>query len=142
MEMTNKSDMAAKLESLLMDEEFSSTILKATSIKEIVGILHNNGIEATEEELQSCGEQAMAILKKDGYISEDGELSLELLDNVAGGKIGGKVMLAGVGMMGVALASDYLAGACAVALVSNPAGWFFGGAAVLLYGAYLVGKKR
>lgn len=142
MEMTNKSDMVAKLESLLMDEEFSSAILKATSIKEIVGILHNNGIEATEAELQSCGEQAMAILKKDGYISEDGELSLELLDNVAGGKIGGKVMLAGAGMMGVALASDCLAGACAVALVSNPVGWFFGGASVLLYGAYLAGRRR
>lgn len=140
--MSSTSEMAAKLESLLMDEEFSATILKATSIKEIVEILRSNGIEATEEELQECGEQAMAILKKDGYLSEDGELTEEMLENVAGGGIGGKVMLAGAGMMGLALASDFLAGACAVALVSNPVGWFFGGAAVLLYGAYLVGRKR
>lgn len=140
--MTNQSEMAAKLESLLMDEEFSATILKATTIKEIVDILRENDIEVTEDDLQACGEQAMAILKKDGYISEDGELSEQVLESVAGGGIGGKVMLAGAGMMGLALASDFLAGACAVALVSNPAGWFFGGAAVLLYGAYLVGKKK
>ena len=140
--MTNNVEIATKLESLLMNEEVSATILKATSIKEIVGILHDHGIEVSEADLQACGEDAMAILKKDGYISEYGELSETLLEGVVGGRIGGKVMLAGAGAMGLALASDYLAGACAVALVSNPAGWFFGGAAVLLYGAYLVGRKK
>ena len=140
--MNSNSEMAARLEALLMDEEFSSTLLEATSIREITELLRSNGIEATEEELQACGEQAISILKRDGYISEDGELTEKMLEQVAGGKVGGKVMLAGVGMMGLALASDYLAGAFAVALVSNPAGWFFGGIAVLLYGAYLVGRKR
>ena len=140
--MTENLEMGTKLEMLLMEEEFSAKILQACSLTEIVGILRDHGIEATEEALQACGDQGMDILKKDGYLSEDGELSEQMLDAVAGGKIGGKVMLAGAGMIALALASDFLAGACAVALVSNPVGWFFGGVAVLLYGAYLVGRKR
>lgn len=140
--MSNNVEMAAKLEALLMDEDASAVILKATSLKEIAEFLCSNGIEVTEAELQDCGNQAVAILKQDGYLSEDGELSEKMLENVSGGKIGGKVMFAGAGMMAIALTSDYLAGACAVALVSNPAGWFIGGIAVLTYGAYLVSKKR
>ena len=140
--MTTYIETASKLETILMDEEISATILKATSFKEIVDILHVHGIEVTEEELQTCGNDAVSILQKDGYMNADGELDEKLLENVVGGGVGGKVMLAGAGMMALALASDYLAGACAVALVSNPVGWFIGGAAVLVYGAYLVGKKR
>ena len=140
--MTTNTAIATKLETILMDEEISATLLKATSFEEIVEILKVHGIEVTKEELQACGEDAMAILQKDGYLDADGELDEKLLENVVGGRIGGKVMLVGAGMMGLALASDFLAGACAVALVSNPAGWFIGGAAVLVYGAYLVGKKK
>lgn len=140
--MTANMEMAAKLEMLLMEEEFNARVLQACSLAEIVGILREHGVETTVEELQACGDQGMDILKQDGYISEDGELSEKMLDAVAGGKIGGKVMLAGAGMITVALASDFLAGACAVALVSNPVGWFFGGVALVVLGAYLVGKKR
>lgn len=136
-------EMTAKLEALLSDEEFSEKALQATSIEEIAKLLQDNGIDATAEELQKCGEEAVEILKKDGYLLEDGELSEKMLDMVSGGKkLGKNAMWAGAGMIALALASDYLAGACAVALVSNPAGWFFGGVALMCYGAYRIGKKR
>ncbi len=139
--MSTNIATATKMETILMDEEISAALLKATSFKEIVEILRGQGIEATEEELEACGNDAMAILRKDGYMDADGELDERVLEHVVGG-IGGKVMLVGAGMMALALASDFLAGACAVALVSNPAGWFIGGVAVLVFGAYLVSKKK
>lgn len=131
-----------KLMELLQHEEFYEKVIKATSLAEEVKILHENGINITEEELQKCGELGVDMLKKEGFISEDGEVNVDVLDRVAGGKIGGTVMLGGATMVGTALASDYLAGACAVGLVSNPVGWFFGGVAVMVAGAYLIGKKK
>ena len=44
--------------------------------------------------------------------------------------------------MAVALLSDYCAGAFAVAIVSNPVGWFFGGAALMVAGSYVIGRSK
>lgn len=137
--MTN--EMKQKLQELLQDEEFSKKVIMATSIPEEVKLLKENGIDVSERELQACGDEAMAILLQDGYISEDGELSEEVLEQVSGGR-SWKLAALGAGMMGTALLSDYLAGACAVALVSNPVGWFFGGAAVLVASGYIIGRSR
>lgn len=134
-------EMKTKLQELLKDEEFSRRVILATSLTEEVNLLKEYGIEISEAELQSYGEQAMDILKEDGFISEDGELSDEILEQVSGGK-GWRLAALGAGMMGTALLSDYLAGACAFALVSNPIGWFFGGAAVLMASAVVIGKSR
>ena len=97
-----------------------------------------------EDELRACGEKGAAILTEEGYISEDGELSPKMLEMVAGGKCsGGSALIKfGVGMMGVALLSDYLAGAAAIALVSNPVGWFFGGMALIIAGGYVIANSR
>ena len=135
-------EMQAKLRELLQDEDFSNKVIMATSYEEEVAILKEYGIEISEEELRSYGEEGMAHLKEEGYISEDGELSPEMLEQVAGGKSAGlRLIGGGVGMMGLALASDYLAGVCAVALVSNPLGWFVGGMAVCLAGGYVLSKE-
>ncbi len=133
--------MKTKLQELLKDEEFSRRVILATSLTEEVNLLKEYGIEISENELQSYGEQAMDILKEDGFISEDGELSDDILEQVSGGK-GWRLAALGAGMMGTALLSDYLAGACAFALVSNPVGWFFGGAAVLMASAVVIGRSR
>ena len=140
----SQREMGERLNKLMEEEEFSQAILKATSFEEVADVLHEYGIEVSVEDLQRSGNEAVEQLKEDGLIAEDGELSQELLEEVTGGKLsaGGKTVLAGVGMMGVGLASDYLAGACAVALVSNPLGWFVGGVAVAFLGAYMIGRSR
>ena len=134
-----------KMQALLENEEIMNQVMTATSLEAEVEILHENGIEITVDELKACGDEGMAVLKDAGYIGEDGELSMEMLENVSGGKglsIGGKMIVTGVGMSAVALASDYLAGACAVALVSNPVGWFFGGIAVATLGVYVLSRSK
>lgn len=44
--------------------------------------------------------------------------------------------------MAVALLSDYCAGAFAVAIVYNSVGWFFGGAALMVAGSYVIGRSK
>lgn len=135
------AEMQKKLQVLLEnDEEFGKKVISATSISEEVSLLKEYGIDISEDELQQYGDMALKILKDDGYISEDGELSEKMLESVSGGK-GWKIAGLGLGMMGTALLSDYLAGACAVAIVSNPAGWFIGGIAVCCAGAIIIGKS-
>ena len=140
--MTN--EMQKKLRELLTDEDFSKRAIMATSYSEEVELLKEYGIEISEEELKAYGDEVITILKEDGYISEDDELSSEILEQVSGGRgnPGWSLMGLGVTGMGIGLASDYLAGACAVGLVSNPLGWFIGGAALLLAGGYVLTRKK
>ena len=62
-------------EELSRNEEFKSKLENAQSVSELVEILREYGIETTEEELEAA------------YAAQEGELSEENLEDVAGGCI-------------------------------------------------------
>ena len=138
--MTN--DTSAKIRDLMTNEEFYDTVMNTNlSPDELHDLLKEHGVDISAEELVEFSKQGVNQIIEAGYITEDGELSEEALEAVSGGR-GKTLAKAGAAAMGLALLSDYCAGAFAVAIVSNPAGWFFGGAALLVAGAYVIGKER
>ena len=141
--MTN--EMTTKIRELMSDEEFFETVMNDNlSAEELHELLKEHDVEISAEELVELSKQGVNQIVEAGYITEDGELSEDALEAVAGGgkKAGKTMIVAGAGAMGVALLSDACAGAFAVAIVSNPVGWFFGGAALMVAGAYVVGRSK
>ncbi len=69
-----------KLEALLENEAFAEKLQGMDSIEEVVAALKEKGVEGTVEELKELLEQ---VIKLPGA----GELDLDALDSVAGGRI-------------------------------------------------------
>ena len=120
MENMNFTD---KIYELANNKEFMDKIHKTTSIEDYQKLLSEYGVETTAEELKS-GFEKMGPL-----FSDDGELSIEALDMVAGGRVnaltnlglGGQIACTLVIMAGAATPVGWYLAACgcgAVALAS------------------------
>ncbi|MBQ8398728.1 MAG: hypothetical protein IJX08_02040 [Clostridia bacterium] len=80
-----------KMEELLTNEDFAAKIEEAGSYENAHKLFVENGVDVSYEEFSSFIRQSGDAMKAHGYVSEDGELSAELLELVSGGGIGGKV---------------------------------------------------
>ena len=99
-----------KVQELANDKEFVEKVHKTASIEEYQKLLCAYGVETTVEELKSGLEQMAPLF------SEDGELSAEALDMVAGGGVN---FLTGLSFTGqVACTLVMMAGA------ATPVGWY------------------
>ena len=92
-----------QMEALLNNEAFQDQVAEVSSKDELMELFRDNGIEISEEEFDALGQKGISILKETGHMSDDGELSAEMLDMVAGGGKIGKALLC----FGLAAASAY-----------------------------------
>ncbi|MCI6434018.1 MAG: hypothetical protein MR828_04505 [Clostridiales bacterium] len=104
-------NMNEKLQDLMNNKEFMESIHKTASIEEYQQLLAANGINTTVEELKAGFEQVSSL------VGENGELSVEVLDAVAGGRGVNVLTHLGVwGQIGCTLAM--------MACATNPVGWY------------------
>ena len=69
----NKQEMIEKVQALMQDEQFKEKLSQAEDLEAMAALFRNEGFEITGEDLKAAVEQ------------QDGELSEENLENVAGG---------------------------------------------------------
>ncbi len=100
-----------KIHELANNKEFMDKIHKTASIEEYQQLLAAHGVDTTVEELKSGLEQMAPLF------GENGELTVEALDVVAGGR--GVNVVTGLGLGGqIACTLVMMAGA------ATPVGWF------------------
>ena len=83
--MMNEANIK-KMEELLGNEDFAQKIADAGSYDKAYDLFIDNGVEASYEDFLAYIEDCRKIMIENGMISEDGELSVEMLDMVSGGK--------------------------------------------------------
>lgn len=107
------------LNSKVMDEAFLDRLASIGSLDEALKILKDEGIEMTREELAENMDAGEQLLQESGVLTEDGELSEEALEAVAGGR-NWKLILLGAVILGVsawwAIPEGILVGAALVYL--------------------------
>lgn len=102
----------AQLEKLMDDEEFAMKIANATSFEGMQKVFADAGVDISIGELIEMRDACAELYKEKGIISEDGELSPEMLEYVSGGKWGGWRYLKAAFAFGAAvLAGPSVAGA-------------------------------
>lgn len=99
-----------KLRELTNNKEFMDNIHKTSSIEEYQQLLAAHGVDTTVEELKSGFEQMSSLF------GENGELTAEALDAVAGGRVNFWTHLGFWGQVGCTLAM--------MACATNPIGWY------------------
>ena len=104
-----------KIRELSSNKEFMDKIHETASIEEYQQLLAAYGVETTVEELKSGFEQIAHLF------GENGELTLEALDAVAGGRVNALTYLSYAGQVGCTLVM--MAGA------ANPIAWGVAGIA-------------
>lgn len=104
-----------KVRELSDNKEFMEKVHKTTSIEEYQQLLAEYGVDTTVEELMSGFEQVYSLC------DENGELTAEVLDTVAGGRVNALTYLGFGGQVGCTLAM--------MAAASGPVGWGLYGAA-------------
>lgn len=109
-----------KMEQLLRNEEFAQKISDAGSYDKAYQLFAENGMDASYEDFMAYIENYRKIMVEKGLISEDGELSAEMLEMVSGGGKGG-AFLCFVGA-GVAAAAGQ-GGAAVVLILAGIALW-------------------
>ena len=75
-----------KMEELLAQEEFALKIQEAGSYENAYKLFAENGMDATYEDFMAYIDSCREKMVSDGLISEDGEMGIELLDMVSGGR--------------------------------------------------------
>lgn len=88
-----------KMEELLANEEFAQKIADAGSYEKAYQLLIENGMDTSYDDFMAYIEECRKTMVEKGLISEDGELSVEMLDKVSGGGKGSAIfcwVLAGV----------------------------------------------
>lgn len=116
-----------KVRELADNKEFMDRIHETKSIEEYQQLLAEYGVETTVEELKSGIEQMSAKL------SENGELTADDLDMVAGGlSVKGRTYVYMAGQIGCTLVM--------MACATNPVGWF--AAACVCGGAALLSLRK
>ena len=71
---------------LMTNEEFAQKIGEAGSMENAYRLFVEAGVEGTWEEFNAYIEETRQDMISKGLIGEDGELSVELLETVSGGK--------------------------------------------------------
>ena len=103
--------MNEKMQELMNNKEFMEKFEKTTSIEEYQQLLAANGVDTTVEELKTGFKQISSLVGKEG------ELPVEVLDAVAGGRGVNALTYLGLGgQIGCTLAM--------MACATNPVGWF------------------
>ena len=77
-----------KMEQLLADEEFAQKIADAGSYEKAYELFAENGVDASYDEYMAYIEECHKDMVENGLLTEDGEMSAELLDMVSGGGVG------------------------------------------------------
>ena len=105
-----------KINELLANEDFAKKIAEAGSYEKMYELLSAEGMDASYDEFIAYLEECRKAMVAQGLISEDGELSVELLEQISGGVKWGCVAL-GVGYVagGAFLVSIGIGGGLAVA---------------------------
>ena len=93
-----------KMDSLLNDDAFVNQLQEVSSRNDLLTLFRAHGVDVTDEEFQDMAQEGCTILKEIGHLSDDGELSPELLDLVSGGARWGAALLCFV----LAAASAYV----------------------------------
>ncbi len=75
-----------KMTELLAEEEFARNIQEAGSYENAYTLFTENGVDASYEDFMNYIEECRKHLAEQGHISEDGELSMEMLELISGGK--------------------------------------------------------
>ena len=100
-----------KMEELLATEEFSQKIVEAGTYEKMYELLVAEGMDATYEEFAAYLEESRKFMIEQGLITEDGELSVELLEQISGGRKWGLTIMGGVYIVGGAAATLFGCGA-------------------------------
>ena len=79
--------LQAKREAVCNREDFQEKAYEVRSAEDILSLLHKNGVDLDEDDIDYCMELAENQMKENGYMTEEGELSEEMLEIVAGGGI-------------------------------------------------------
>lgn len=82
-----------KMNELVENEEFAQKILAAGSCENAYKLFVENGVDASYEDFAAHIEESRKVMVEKGLISEDGELSVEMLEAVSGGGKGASVFL-------------------------------------------------
>lgn len=75
-----------KMEELLANEEFAQKMTEAGSYENAYQLFVENGVDATYEEFTAYLDDCRKLMEEKGLISADGELSVEMLEAVSGGR--------------------------------------------------------
>ena len=77
-----------KMEELLANEEFAQKTADAGSYENAYQLFTENGVDASYEDFMAYIEDCRKVMVEKGLISDNGELSVEMLDMISGGGIG------------------------------------------------------
>ncbi len=83
--MLNEKDINL-LNSMAKDEEMAQKLVDAGSYEKAYEVLTENGFTASYEEYTAYLADIRKQMEEKGLVTEDGELSAEMLDMVSGGK--------------------------------------------------------
>ena len=75
-----------KMNELLADEEFAQKVAEAGSYENAYQLFVENGVDDSYEDFMAYIEESRQTMIENGLISEDGEMSVEMLEAVSGGK--------------------------------------------------------
>ena len=78
------------LQKVFSDEEFAKEVAALSDTVEIKTVLKAKGVEFTIEEIKEIGDLVMKLIEE----HPDGELSMDQLDDVAGGYVPGSMTAA------------------------------------------------
>ena len=75
-----------KMNELIANEEFAQKVAEAGSYENAYQLFVDNGVDASYDDFMAYIEESRQAMIEKGLISEDGELSVEMLEAVSGGK--------------------------------------------------------
>ena len=76
---------ARKMNELMEDDAFAEKLAVANSLEEVHQLFVDNGVNVSLEEIQAGVAEIRSQMEEKGLVSEDGELSPEMLEMVSGG---------------------------------------------------------
>lgn len=77
-----------RVEGLFGNPDFCEQFQHVHTQDEMLRVFNENGADLTAEELEEMKAQGMQLLRENGHVDENGEMSPELLDLVSGGGLG------------------------------------------------------
>ena len=87
-----------KASHILVNQEVMKKMAELNNLDEIRAFLAEKGIEATEEQIKAIITEGRVFGEK--LIDDDGELDIEVLEQVAGGGLVGGLILGGIFLIG------------------------------------------
>ena len=98
MENKNNTELKNAVVTALSDQEFLKKVAEMSSIDEIRALLADRGIEATAEQIEEIINDGHDFGEK--AVNDEGELDVDVLEQVAGGGVVGGIILGGIFLVG------------------------------------------